>query len=103
MWKCLKEEKNRRKSKTGGVQKIRKTLIAALLAVGMLAGCGKSEESENKRFKQLEGGAFNNFYIAYDMETGVEYAVSNGLYNKGNLTVLIDAEGKPLIYEGGKK
>nr|DAG19856.1 MAG TPA: lipoprotein [Caudoviricetes sp.] len=33
---------------------MRKTLIAALLAVGMLAGCGKSEESENKRFKQLE-------------------------------------------------
>lgn len=82
---------------------MRKTLIAALLAVGMLAGGGKSEESENKRFKQLEGGEFKNFYIAYDTETGVEYAVSNGLYNHGNLTALIDAEGKPLIYEGWKK
>lgn len=82
---------------------MRKTLIAALLAVGMLAGCGKSEESENKRFKQLEGGEFKNFYIAYDTETGVEYAVSNGLYNHGNLTALIDAEGKPLIYEGWGK
>lgn len=82
---------------------MRKTLIAALLAVAMLAGCGKSEESENKRFKQLEGDIFSNFYIAYDTETGVEYAVSNGRYNNGNLIVLIDAEGKPLIYEGWKK
>lgn len=83
---------------------MRKTLIAALLAVGMLAGCGKSEESENKRFKQLSGGggAFDNFYIAYDTETGIEYAVSNGEYNKGTLSVLVDADGNPLIYEGWK-
>lgn len=85
------------------MQKMKKVFIIALSAI-MLAGCGKSEEQENKRFKKLDGGIgiTDDFYIAYDTETGIEYAVSNGVYNHGTLTVLVDADGKPLIYEGWK-
>lgn len=40
--------------------------------------------------------------VIYDTRTGVEYWISIGTYNSGNLTPLIDADGKPLIYDGTK-
>lgn len=90
---------------------MKKVCIVALSVI-MLTGCGSEgafssasndEEPSEKRFKVLDGETFNNFYIAYDTETGIEYSVSNGVYNHGTLTILVDADGKPLIYEGWKK
>jgi len=85
---------------------MKKVCIVALSVI-MLTGCGNGEEPSEKpsekRFKVLDGEIFDNFYIAYDTETGIEYSVSNGLYNHGTLTILVDADGKPLIYEGWKK
>ena len=37
-----------------------------------------------------------------DKETGVMYAVSCGVYNNGTFTLLVDADGNPLIYKGGQ-
>ena len=34
----------------------------------------------------------------YDRTTKVQYAVSDGYYNMGTITCLVDAEGKPLLY-----
>ena len=79
---------------------MKKVCIVALSVI-MLTGCGNGEEPSEKRFKVLDGEIFDNFYIAYDTETGIEYSVSNGLH--GTLTILVDADGKPLIYEGWKK
>ena len=90
---------------------MKKACIVALSVI-MLTGCGSEgafssasndEEPSEKRFKVLDGEIFDNFYIAYDTETGIEYSVSNGAYNHGILTILVDADGKPLIYEGWKK
>ena len=90
---------------------MKKVCIVALSVI-MLTGCGSEgafssasndEEPSEKRFKVLDGEISDNFYIAYDTVTGIEYSVSNGLYNHGTLTVLVDADGKPLIYEGWKK
>lgn len=39
------------------------------------------------------------FTIVYDFETKVQYAVSTGSYNRGILTMLVDSEGKPLLYK----
>ena len=78
---------------------MKKVCIVALSVI-MLTGCGNGEEPSEKRFKVLDGEIFDNFYIAYDTETGIEYSVSNG---HGTLTILVDADGKPLIYEGWKK
>ena len=84
---------------------MKKVCIVALSVI-MLTGCGNGEvngeEPNEKRFKVLDGEISDNFYIAYDTVTGIEYSVSNGLYNHGTLTVLVDADGKPLIYEGWK-
>ena len=42
------------------------------------------------------------FDICYDKETKVQYSISRGSYNEGNLTILVDAEGKPLLYQESK-
>lgn len=42
------------------------------------------------------------FDIYYDKETKVQYSVSRGSYNQGNLTVLVDTKGKPLLYQESK-
>ena len=57
----------------------------------------KEEKQENSRFVRIEK---NGYFIAvYDRTTKVQYAVSNGLYNEGTITCLVDAEGKPLLYK----
>lgn len=56
-------------------------IIAALL---VMASCG------NRRFERIGNR------VIYDKETNVEYY--KGAY--GNMCVLVDADGKPLIYEG---
>lgn len=40
----------------------------------------------------------HSFNIFYDKETKVEY----GFYSEGGFQVLVDAEGKPLLYEEGE-
>jgi hypothetical protein len=37
--------------------------------------------------------------IVYHKETKVMYAVSYGSYNCGTFTVLLDADGKPMLWE----
>lgn len=46
------------------------------------------------RFEFVSYGCFGA-NVVYDSETGVEYAVSKD----GLLTLLVDKEGKPLIYK----
>lgn len=56
----------------------------------------------------LKGGKFftvineSSFRVVYDKDTMVMYAVSEGKYNSGNLTLLVDENGKPLLYQGEK-
>lgn len=82
-----------------------KKMIAVLLLAIMLTGCGevspveKAEESvEISRFIEIERAI--GWKIVADKETGVMYAVSNSGYNMGNFTLLVDENGKPLIWEG---
>lgn len=37
--------------------------------------------------------------VVYDIRTGVEYWRSETAYNYGTLTLLVNEEGKPLIYD----
>lgn len=81
-------------------------LIASLIGPTMIfAGCGysgeKAEASDKSRFMIVESKF--NWWICADRETGVMYAVSRGAYNCGNFTLLVDAEGNPLIYEGDEE
>ena len=44
-----------------------------------------------------DGGLLNNNEVWVDTETGVQY-LYHSAGNSGGLTVLVDAEGKPLLY-----
>lgn len=40
------------------------------------------------------------FDIVYDTDTKVMYSRSMGSYNRGTLTVLVNPDGTPKLYEG---
>ena len=83
-----------------------KKLIVMLMLVVMLVGCGNSSESDvrdgekssQKRFVPVEIDW--SYEIVVDRETRVMYAVSNGAYNHGTFTVVVDENGKPLTWDG---
>lgn len=44
-----------------------------------------------------------SWQVVYDKETLVMYAVSDGGYNNGNFTLLVESDGKPLLWKGGER
>ncbi len=80
-----------------------KRVIAILIAVIMLTGCSKVTEAEKERpdesrFAIVE--VTGMWIIVADREEGVMYTVSHGTYNGGTFTLLVDKDGKPLIWDG---
>lgn len=84
-----------------------KALIIIMLLAVILSGCGeRTIQNEAKK----EQDSYNTYFIrisqeydgdiVYDSRTGVQYWRSNGMYNGGTLTMLVDTDGKPLIYKG---
>ena len=82
--------------------------IALLSVMIFLTGCGDMKavsdnpESDNKTSMFIVVETTTLWKIVADRKTGVMYAVSDGGYNAGNFTLLVDAEGKPLIYKEEK-
>ena len=79
-----------------------KKMIIILLMAMMLTGCGatvdRETQSETSRFIELERAS--TWLIVADKETGVMYSVSDSGYNRGTFTLLVDENGKPLIWKG---
>lgn len=82
---------------------MRKMLVVFLLLILLVfASCATTvEKTENQQetsmFVQIE--QTNIWRIVYHKETKVLYAVSNGGYNCGNFTVLVNPDGTPMIYK----
>lgn len=68
--------------------------ILTLLTLA-LCGCTKAEAS-NHRLRTLDTGLMYEIYV--DNLTGIQYLRTH----KGGVCVMVDAEGKPLIWEGEK-
>ena len=81
-----------------------KILIIFILLVLLLTGCKTTDTDEDddapSLFTQVE--MTGSYRILYHKETKVMYAVSCGSYNGGNFTLLVDPDGKPLLWEGRK-
>ena len=82
---------------------MKKILFLALtpIIICCMTACGgievkEEEKQEESRFVRIEKNGY--FITVYDKNTKVQYAVSEGYYNMGTVTVLVDAEGKPLLY-----
>lgn len=81
----------------------RAAISTALAATMLLAGCASAEASDGAsgRFEHT-GNDIQSIRIVTDTETGVQYLyVCDKWFNAGmgGLTVLVDADGKPLIAE----
>lgn len=86
-----------------GERGMKQMAIAMIIMLLLSVGCAKVENAEAKetsRFVQVE--IATSWRIVADKETGVMYAVSCGVYNNGTFTLLVDADGNPLIYKGGQ-
>jgi hypothetical protein len=74
--------------------------VTGLLLIVLLTGCsadsGMSDYKGNTRYFRTISDEING-EIVYDTRTGVEYWRSDGYSNV--LTVLVNADGKPLIYD----
>ena len=85
------------------MKKIIVTLV--LIACVSMTSCGQSKvlkhedvDSNTSMFVELERSA--DWRIVYHADTKVMYAVSDGDYNHGTFTLLVDENGSPMIYEG---
>lgn len=82
-----------------------KKLIAIILIVIMLAtmtACTtkqKSEAVKGSESRMVEVESTSLYKIVYDKYTKVMYVVSYGGYNMGTFTLLVDANGNPLLYQ----
>lgn len=85
---------------------MKKIIIATIIALvimtiffGIMNVIISEGDAENARFEKVNDEAqyFDGywFYVIYDKETKVQYAFSG----KGGLQLLVDEEGKPLIYK----
>ena len=69
------------------------TILTLLILA--LSGCGKSEAG-TYRLRTLETGALYTIYV--DNLTGIQYLKTY----QGGVCVMVDAEGRPLIWEGAE-
>lgn len=70
------------------------TILTLLILA--LCGCNKEAEADNHRLWILDGGAMYVIYV--DNLTGIQYLRTY----QGGVCVMVDAEGKPLIWEGAE-
>ena len=80
-------------------------MVVALAA--MLAGCASGKVDAQKIAEaQLDNRMFmvvseeSDGQVLVDKSTGVMYWVSYNTYNYGNLTLLVNPDGTPRIWEG---
>lgn len=56
-------------------------------------------KKEQRFIKTMEDSGFiSSNEVLVDTQTGVQYLLYHAVGNSGGLTLLVDAEGKPLLY-----
>lgn len=83
------------------------TVLLLLTTISIAACNSQSVDVSNYNSNDMFARVYtdNDFYVIYDNETKVMYAVSSGGgrfngYNRGNLTMLVNADGTPKLYDG---
>ena len=85
---------------------MKRIFLICIVCMILLCGCSvaKTEEAhENQEstsvFVEVEQTLW--WKIVYHKDTKVMYAVSGGTYNCGTFTLLVNADGTPMLYKGG--
>lgn len=75
--------------------------LIIVITLLLFTGCTQvlTEPKEDfSRFVEVE--RTESWCVVYDRRTKVMYSVANGVYNRGTFTLLVDANGNPLLWEG---
>ena len=84
-----------------------KKAIAILIVLVMLALCGcdgkATVKSDNLREESMFVLVEEEYLweVVYHRDTKVMYTISHGGYNSGNFCLLVNADGTPMLWEGG--
>jgi hypothetical protein len=82
-----------------------KIIIIAIACIFLLGGCEnvhtypEAQNEQESMFIIVEKRYNPGYYIVYHKDTKVMYAISNGEYNVGTFTVLVNPDGTPMVYE----
>lgn len=79
-----------------------KRFLVMILFILLLTGCGKTPDSQEKTnmFVCIQKAGLSTTYdIVYHKDTKVMYTVSQGAYNSGTFTLLVNPDGSPMLYE----
>lgn len=88
-------------------KKLLATILTAAICFGMI-GCspdesvegldsGSKEKSVSSMFVAIEYNSLNGV-VCYQKDTKVMYWVSRGTSSYGNLTMLVNPDGSPMVY-----
>lgn len=83
---------------------MKKRIIGLLLGIIMItsmAGCGAEVEEVGPDTKSMFALVEEAYLwkVVYHKDTKIMYAVSDGDYNHGTFTLLVDENGNPLLYQ----
>lgn len=80
-----------------------KKIILILCVCLLLTGCGEGnnqqEKSEQKKSEFITVETSWTYKVVYNRYTKVMYAVSDSSRNQGTFTLLVNADGSPMVYE----
>ena len=84
------------------MKKLLAIVLVLIMCVAMFTACGASVEEESKSDKSMfvEVEQATYWLVVYHRESKVMYVVSDGSYNRGNFTMLVNADGTPMLWEG---
>ncbi len=77
---------------------MKKLLVVLACIVVLLVGCGAGYVSKEEAFYTVVYSD-GSYLIVYDNYTKVMYHMSDGMYNRGNLTPLYNADGTLRVWE----
>lgn len=87
---------------------MKRIILICIACMFLLCGCFETAEIEQAKEKQENTSMFveveetTNWRVVYHKETKVMYAVSDQQNNRGTFTLLVNADGTPLLYKGGE-
>lgn len=79
-----------------------KKIIALMIVVltVVMAGCSEVEKTASDKPEFVIVESTSTWKVVYHKKTKVMYVVSDGKYNRGTFTLLVNADGTPMIWEG---
>ena len=82
--------------------------VMLIALVFSLVGCGGTKQLTEEDFEEASKNEYSMFIrventglydVVYHKTTRVMYAISRGGYNQGTFTVLLNADGTPMLYK----